>query len=161
MTLPSNSRTVQWRRNHSLVRTKLSNITQSAFQFFSTHLSHYMSKSNLVFAPNCSSDFSPLRAESANLKLFQAQGHWLNFNDSLFVSVNLLRMTVLKTIQLCLPRVPCSLEAVEEQILYPQYIHSIEQTGATVGQMFSMLMGRMCANFTNNSWHSTSPFLLL
>lgn len=57
-------------------------------------------------------------------------------------------MPILKTIQLRLPRVPCSQEAVEEQILYPQCIHNIEQTGATVDLIFSTLMGRMSANIT-------------
>lgn len=57
-------------------------------------------------------------------------------------------MTILKTIQLCLPRAPCSQEAVKEQILYPQCIHDIEQTGATVDQILSTLVGRMSANIT-------------
>ena len=71
-------------------------------------------------------------------------------------------MTVLKTIQLCLPRVlsPTARRLWKNRYFYLQCIHSSEQTGATGGQIFSVLMGRMWGNFINNSRHSTFPFLL-
>lgn len=75
---------------------------------------------------------------------------------SLLVTLNLLGMTVLKNIQLCL----CRVLSPANRLLWksPHVIHGmfnkIWQTGVIVGHIDFMFKEGLCADLTNNFWQS-------